>query len=177
MPQEKQAEADSLSKRMFEIHPIQSEQVAEAKRVIYTVARELFSDPEPLEEVIAACEARGELSDMDDIQHNYFENGGTFLVMMDHGTVIGTGAIRRLDDHVCELKRLWFLMAYQGQGLGYRMIRELFAIARAKGYQTMRLETDPTHQSRALAFYQRLGFSEIPRYGDDPDDIGMEMAL
>jgi len=162
---------------MFEIRPILPKQIADAKRVIYTVAREVFHDQESIEELIAVCEARGELSDMNDIQQNYFENGGTFLVMMDNGRVIGSGAIRRLDDNVCELKRLWFLMEYQGRGFGYWMIQELFSIARAKGYKTMRLETDAKAQFRAVAFYKRLGFYEIPHYGDDPDDISMEMVL
>ncbi|NTU57263.1 MAG: GNAT family N-acetyltransferase, partial [Anaerolineales bacterium] len=65
---------------------------------------------------------------------------------------------------------------YHGQGLGYRMMQELFKIARDLGYKVMRLETDNV-QKRAVDFYKRLGFYEIPRFGDDPDDIGMEMYL
>jgi hypothetical protein len=41
----------------------------------------------------------------------------------------------------------------------------------------MRLETDRLVQARAVEFYKRLGFYEIPRYGDDPDDMGMELIL
>lgn len=162
---------------MFKISPIQPGQINTAKHVIYTMARELFHDQEPLEEMIATCEARGELGDLDDVQHNYFENGGTFLVMTDDGLVVGTGALRRLDETVCELKRLWFLQEYHGQGLGYRMLQELFAIARAKGYLTIRLETDATRQTQAIAFYKRQGFYEIPRYGNDPDELALERAL
>jgi len=162
---------------MFETNPIKPDQVNAAKRVIYTVARELFHDQEPLEELIEICEARGELADMDDIPRNYFENGGAFLVMTDAGRVIGTGAIRRLVEGVCELKRLWFLQEYHGQGLGYRMTQELFAIARAKGYRIIRLETDATRQAQAINFYKKLGFYEIPRYGNDPDELAMERAL
>jgi ribosomal protein S18 acetylase RimI-like enzyme len=46
-----------------------------------------------------------------------------------------------------------------------------------KGYSRMRLETDPEYQNRAFDFYKRLGFYEISRYGDDEDDIAMEMIL
>jgi ribosomal protein S18 acetylase RimI-like enzyme len=57
------------------------------------------------------------------------------------------------------------------------MMQELFRIAREKGYKIMRLETDRVVQSRAVEFYKRLGFYEIPRFGDDPDDMGMELIL
>jgi putative acetyltransferase len=161
---------------MIEIRPIQQNEVPDAKRVIFTVAFEVFKEASTLEESIAKYSAQGKLSEMDDVQKNYFENGGTFLVTVDDGRVIGTGAIRWLEEGVCELKRMWLLTEYHGQGLGYRMMQELFKIARDLGYKVMRLETDNV-QKRAVDFYKRLGFYEIPRFGDDPDDMGMEMTL
>jgi putative acetyltransferase len=161
---------------MVEIRPIQAHEIQEAKRVIFTVAFEVFREAGTLEQSIAKYSAQRKLSEMDDVQKNYFENGGTFLVTVDDGHVVGTGAIRYLEEDVCELKRLWLLTEYHGQGLGYRMMLELFAIARGLGYKVMRLETDNV-QKRAVDFYRRLGFYEIPRFGDDPDDMGMEMTL
>jgi putative acetyltransferase len=149
----------------------------QAKRIVYRVAHVIFNDPLPLEESIVYYESRHELKDMDDIQKDYFENGGTFLVMLEDGEMIGTGAIRQLDEDACELKRLWLLNEYHGRGLGYRMLQELFTIARERGYRRMRLQTDPIAQSRALEFYKRIGFYEIPRYGERNDDICMEMVL
>ncbi|HKJ37300.1 MAG TPA: GNAT family N-acetyltransferase [Anaerolineales bacterium] len=162
---------------MIEIRPIQPHEVPDAKHVIFTVAFELFKGAETLEESIAKFSAQGVLSEMGDVQSNYFDNGGTFLVACDDDKVIGTGAVKYLEDGVCEIKRLWLLTPYHGQGLGYRMIQELFSVARAKGYKIVRLETDPVYQKRALNFYKKLGFYEIPRFGDDPDDIGMELIL
>ena len=162
---------------MIEIRPIQHHEIPEAKLVIFTVAFELFKGADTLEESIAKFSAQGKLSEMDDVQSNYVDNGGTFLVTVKEGQIIGTGAIKYLEDGVCEIKRLWLLNEYQGHGFGYRMIQELFNIARQKGYKTIRLETDPVIQKRAVEFYKRLGFYEIPRFGDDPDDIGMELVL
>lgn len=162
---------------MIEIRPVQPHEVPEAKRVIFTVAFEIFGGADSLEESIAKFSAQGKLSEMDDMPKNYFDNGGTFLVTVDDGRIIGTGAIRWLEEGVCELKRMWLLTEYHGRGLGYRMMQELFRIARDMGYKTIRLETDPVVQTRAVNFYKNLGFHEIPRFGDDPDDIGMEMAL
>ncbi len=162
---------------MPEIHPLQPGQAAEARRVIYAVAHALFRDRPTLEETIAHYETAWPLPDVLDFQQHYVENGGAFLVLVDGERIIGTGALHFLEDGVGEIKRLWLLPEYQGQGLGYRMMLALFDAAREKGYHTLRLETSPAYQPRAVAFYRQMGFREIPRYGDDPDDVGMELVL
>lgn len=162
---------------MIQIRPIQEHEVPEAKRVIFKVAFEVFGEASTLEESIAKYSAQGKLREMDDVQKNYFENGGAFLVTVDAEHIIGTGAIRYLEDGICELKRMWLLTEYHGQGHGYRMMQKLLGIAREKGYKSMRLLTDRIVQRQAIAFYERLGFYEIPSFGDDPDDMGMEMIL
>lgn len=162
---------------MIEIRPIREGEHEEAKRVIYRVAHVLFKDPRPLEDSIRFHEARGELKDMDDIQLNYLDQGGVFLVMLDEGEFIGTGAIRSIRGAVCELKRFWLLTEYHGRGLGYLMLQELLCFARGAGYESIWLETDAEHQMRALKFYQRMGFREIPSYSDRTDEIAMELVL
>jgi putative acetyltransferase len=162
---------------MIEIRPILPDEWMTAKRVVYQVAFPIFGRERPLEEFIAYHESIHELKDMDDIQKSYFENGGTFLGMFRDRVMICTGALRRIDDEICELKRLWLLNDYHGQGLGYRMLQELLTIARSMGYQRVRLETDPIAQSRALAFYKQAGFYEIPSYSGRGDEQAMEMYL
>ena len=162
---------------MIQIRPIQPHEWDQAKRVVYRVAHVVFNDPRTLEESIAYHEAKHELKDMDDIQKNYFENGGTFLGMFDGEEMICTGAIRKIDAETCELKRLWLLHEYHRRGLGYRMLNELLDIARAMGYKRVWLQTDAIEQSRALDFYKQIGFYEIPRYSDRTDDVCMEMFL
>ena len=163
---------------MIEIRPIRPDEWNATKQVFYHLAHVLFKERLPLDEYIAYHEARGNVKDLDDIQKNYFENGGIFLIVVDDNKVIGMGAIRRLEDKVCELRRLWLLLEYQGKGLGYRLIMELFQIAREMGYEKIRLETAPVFLKRATAFYRRLGFYEIPPYEPiHPNDIAMEMIL
>lgn len=162
---------------MIEIRPITPDEWMTAKRVVYRVAYLIFPSPRELEEFIAYHESIHELKDMDDIQKNYFENGGTFLGMFKDGEMICTGAIRCLDDETCELKRLWLLHDYHGQGFGYRMLQELVSIARDMGYKRVRLETDPVAQSRAVEFYKQAGFSVIAGYSGRSDEVAMEMAL
>ena len=162
---------------MINIRRIEPHEIPLAKELIYRVAHRVFQDIGPLEDSIAYYESRGQLHDMDDVQKTYFDNDGTFLVITNQDQIIGTGAIRKLDDTTCELKRVWLLFEYHGQGLGYRMIQELLAFAHEKGYRRIRLETDRDGQSRAYELYKRLGFYEIPRYRDNEDDVAMEMVL
>lgn len=162
---------------MPEITPLIPEQAAEARRVIYAVAHAQFPHKETLEESIRLYEETWPLGDVENYQHAYLEKGGTFLVMRDCGRIIATGALRWLEDGIGEIKRLWLLPEYQGQGLGYQMMLALLAAARELGYHTVRLETSPSYQARAFAFYKQMGFKEIPRYGDDPLDVGMELVL
>jgi ribosomal protein S18 acetylase RimI-like enzyme len=162
---------------MIKIRTIQPDDIPVAKRLIYEVAHEIFHSPRPLEESMAFYESQWQLHDMDTLQESYFSNDGIFLVMTNDDQIIGTGAIRKIDDEICELKRLWLLFEYHGKGLGYRMMQELLSFAREKGYSRIRLETDREYQNRAFDFYKRLGFYEIPRYSNNEDDIAMEMIL
>jgi len=163
---------------MIEIRPIQPGEVPITKRMILTVAYHVFEEGGSLEDSITKYLAMGKLQEMDDIQINYFENGGTFLVTVKDGEIIGSGAIRYLKEDICELKRMWLSVDHHGQGLGYRMMQELFSIARSKGYKKMWLETDRNAQQTAVHFYNRVGFYEIPPYdGDDPEDMAMEIHL
>jgi putative acetyltransferase len=162
---------------MIEIRPITPDEWMDAKRVVYRVAHIIFGRGRPLEEFIAYHESIHELKDMDDIQKGYFENGGTFLGMFKDGEMICTGALRRINDETCELKRLWLLDEYHGQGLGYRMLQELLTIAKDMGYRHVWLETDPVAQSRALEFYKQAGFRERPSYSDRGDEQALEMNL
>ena len=162
---------------MIKIRPLKPEEVSFAKHLIYRVAHQVFQDTRALEESIAYYEVQGILQDMDELLQTYFDNDGVFLVLTDGDQIVGTGAIRKIDDEICELKRLWLLFEYHGKGLGYRMIQELFEFAREKGYRRIRLETDPNSQSRAFELYKRLGFYEIPRYSIHQDETAMEMVL
>lgn len=102
-----------------------------------------------------------------DLQGQYSGANGIFLVLVDDGEIVGTGAVRRLDADTCELKRMWFLKEYRGKGLGMQMAEMLLGFARASGYKKMRLDTG-RRQEQAVRLYQRLGFTFIERYNDGP---------
>ncbi len=155
--------------------PMTAADVDAAKRVILGVAGRTFF-PDAPEAFLERWWRR--VPDVDDWPHVYGPPRGTFLVATDGDRLIGTGAIRPYDEETAELKRLYLLEQYHGQGLGYRLTAALFTFAVEAGYRRVRLTTDVT-QMRARRFYERLGFQPIPTYneGDDDDDVAMEMPL
>ena len=159
-------------KQVIEIKPIQLHQAEEVKRVIVAICHEIWQLPE---DVIRRYDA---MSDIDGVQSHYFDNNGTFLVLIDDGRVVGSGAIRRLSDDICELKRMWFLRNYRGRGLGMKMTQMLLDFARKTGYKKVRLDTvDEQKQAQALKLYKRLGFYFIERYNDSSCTVFMEKML
>jgi putative acetyltransferase len=168
---------DDRIRSMPEIRAIRPDQIGEAKHLIYRVAFPIFHAGMPQEEAISYYQTHWPLHDLDDVENTYFSDGGAFLVMLEEERIIGTGAFHRMDAAACEIKRLWFLPEFQGLGLGYQMMMRILDLARKMGYHKARLATSPAFQGRAYAFYHRLGFYDIPRFNDDPEDVGMELDL
>jgi putative acetyltransferase len=161
---------------MIIIRPIQAHEIPAAKLVLHTVAYGIFGFDGSLEDSIRYFEAKGALEDMDHLREHYFDNNGIFLAALDGDRVIGSGAIRRLDETTAELKRMWLLNDYHGKGIGYQLATHLFDFARTHGYRRIVLQTSP-EQIRAITFYHRLGFYEIPCYNDDLNEISMQFDL
>jgi putative acetyltransferase len=157
---------------MIEIKPIESHQVEEVKRIIVAVCHEIW---QVSEEVVRRYDA---MSDIDDVRSHYFDNNGTFLVLIYNGLIVGSGAIRRLNDDICKLKRMWFLKDYRGRSLGTKMAQVLLDFAKKTGYKKVRLDIlDEQKQAQALKLYQRLGFYCIERYNNSPCGTFMEKIL
>lgn len=90
-----------------------------------------------------------------------------FLIARSRGGApLGCGAVRPLVQAgtapVAELKRLY---ARDGtRGVGAALLRRLETAALQMGYRAMWLETRRLN-TRALAFYRRFGYRDIPNYG------------
>ena len=80
------------------------------------------------------------------------------------GRPVGCGALRRLDAHSAEVKRMYVEPASRGSGVAAALLRSLEERALARGWTTLRLETGPA-QPDAIRFYQREGYRPIPLYG------------
>jgi putative acetyltransferase len=161
----------------FAIRPIRPEDIENAKWVIGTVSGEFATDsPNPTASFKERLLAGGHLADLDEVQTRYFDNCGMFYVLTDREHVVGTGAVRRFSDSVCELKRLWLLSPYRGRGLGFEMALQLIEWAKENHYEKMRLDTLES-QTAAQKLFRKMGFVPIERYHKGPGEIFMELNL
>jgi len=103
---------------------------------------------------------------------------GCLLLVMQGGRPVGCGALRKLADGVCEMKRLYIRSEARGTSLGRRVAERLVEKAAALGYATMRLDT-LAQMAPAQRLYRSLGFREIAAYYSNPlaNSVYMELSL
>ena len=101
---------------------------------------------------------------------------GTILLAKHDGVVVGGVGLKALDDHACEMKRLYVSDKYQGHGAGRLLCSSLINEATERGFTLMRLDTG-FDNDEALKLYESLGFRECPPYHDYPPDIAQHMRF
>jgi ribosomal protein S18 acetylase RimI-like enzyme len=94
-------------------------------------------------------------------------DGRLFLAYVDKN-IAGCIALRKLEEDVCEMKRLYVREAFRGFGLGKILIEKLIAEARVAGYKKMRLDTLPDKMAKAVKLYESHGFYQIAPYYHNP---------
>ncbi|PVZ96161.1 GNAT family N-acetyltransferase [Amnibacterium flavum] len=89
-----------------------------------------------------------------------------YLIAVDDesGDAIACGALRRLEDGVAEIKRMYVRPENRGSGVATAVLRALENEAVSHGWRTLRLETG-TEQPDAIRFYTREGYHEIDLFG------------
>jgi putative acetyltransferase len=107
----------------------------------------------------------------------YGPPGGLLLIAHSAGHPAGCIALRKLDEQVCEMKRLYVRPLARGRGLGRMLAERLIREARAMGYERMRLDTIQSEMTEAIALYRRLGFQEIAPYSAVPIKSALWMEL
>jgi GNAT superfamily N-acetyltransferase len=88
---------------------------------------------------------------------------GMFVLVLDDGRAVAGGGVRRLEDRVAEIKRMYVVPDARGRGHGRRVLDALEAVARDLGYHRVRLDTAQS-MTTAMAMYRRAGYRDIPDY-------------
>ena len=92
---------------------------------------------------------------------------GRFLVARRAGDPVGCAGLKLHPGNWAEIKRMWVAPSARGSGLARRLLRELENHARQSGATVLRLDTNRA-LTEAQALYRREGYSEIPRFNDNP---------
>ncbi len=93
-------------------------------------------------------------------------------------TPVGCVALRKLEEGISEMKRLYVQPGFRGNGLGRRLAEAVIREAGEIGYQKMRLDSLASLKEAAVV-YRSLGFVEIPAYRYNPlhGAVFMELVL
>tara|TARA_R110002072_G_scaffold106447_2_gene232485 strand:+ start:28423 stop:28908 length:486 start_codon:yes stop_codon:yes gene_type:complete len=96
--------------------------------------------------------------DLQNINQEYFENGGAFLIMEDYSRkLIATGALKRIDKGYFKIRKMYVHKAYRGKGYGKEILISLLKVAQNKGAKSIVLETCNTMVA-AQNLYKSFGF-------------------
>ncbi|MFP4475141.1 MAG: GNAT family N-acetyltransferase [Desulfatibacillaceae bacterium] len=101
------------------------------------------------------------------IEKMYGPPGGCALLAMAGKVAVGCVGLRRLEEGVCEMKRMFVRPGHRGLGAGGALTSAVLERAAALGYRRMRLDTMESMKS-ARGLYMAHGFYPIPPYCHNP---------
>ncbi len=108
---------------------------------------------------------------------DYAPPEGRLLLAEYQDQLAGCVALHKLEDDICEMKRLYLRPQFRGKGLGRVLADRIIAEARQIGYHRMRLDTVEPVMKDAVAMYRRIGFREIAPYCANPIAGALYMEL
>lgn len=97
------------------------------------------------------------------------KQGVAFFVIRQDGVPAGCGGVQFFGTEYAELKRMFVRPQFRGLGLAKLMVEYLEEYTREHGIKLLRLETG-IHQIEAIGLYERMGFQNIPPFGDYVED-------
>jgi len=108
---------------------------------------------------------------------DYAPPEGRLLLAEYERQLAGCVALHKLEDGICEMKRLYLRPQFRGKGLGRVLADCIIAEARQIGYGRMRLDTVEPVMKDAVNMYRRIGFREIAPYRPNPNPGTLYMEL
>ena len=106
-------------------------------------------------------------------QFNKLDNIKHALVIYLNDNPVGCGAIKEFETDSMEVKRMYIMPEFRGQGLATQVLIELENWAKELGYKKCVLETGK-RQPEAITLYTKNHYLPIPNYGQY---VGIENSL
>ncbi|WP_153796155.1 GNAT family N-acetyltransferase [Foetidibacter luteolus] len=101
------------------------------------------------------------------LDKQYNKPDGALILARYKNTAVGCVAVRKLEEGIAELKRLYVQPGYRNLKLGKKLLEQSLRVAQQLGYKLIRLDSAPG-QEQAQHLYRRYGFYEIPSYRHNP---------
>lgn len=105
----------------------------------------------------------------------------TFWSIWDDATLLGVGALKRLEGAHGEIKSMHTAAAARGRGVGSTMLTHIIEAAKAAGMTRLSLETGTQpYFAAARKLYAKHGFVPCPPFGNytvDPNSAFMQLTL
>ncbi|ASJ53973.1 GNAT family N-acetyltransferase [Brevibacillus formosus] len=131
----------------------------------YDQARELFF--EYVDSLGVDLSFQNIAIELQNIPGEYASPDGCILLALDNEQPAGCVALRKIDEQVCEMKRLYVKPEWKGRGVGKKLALAIMDEAKIRGYSFIRLDTLPTME-QAIQLYHSLGFYPIEPYRFNP---------
>ncbi len=114
-----------------------------------------------------------------DLPGKYAPPEGRLFLALAAGKVAGSVALRKLEDGICEMKRLFVRDQFRGQKIGIGLLEKIIAEASEIGFSRLRLDTYPPKMGKAVQLYESYGFQQIEPYYHNPfgETLFMELEL
>ena len=131
----------------------------------YEIAKNLFR------EYADELEINLDFQDFDEelvsIKQQYKKPNGGIIILKFDNKACGCVGIRRFENNICELKRMFIRYIYRGKGFGRLLLCNAIEMAKSLKYNKIRLDTLPT-MDKASYIYKKAGFNEIESYRYNP---------
>ena len=98
----------------------------------------------------------------------YAPPGGAIILACLDDKPVGCVAVHKIEDGICEMKRLYVSPRFRRKGQGRALIMAILKEALKMGYSRMRLDSIPGMEI-SQDLYEALGFYEIPAYRKNPN--------
>ena len=132
----------------------------------YTEAKKLFREYAALINIDLAFQNFEE--ELSAINKMYAPPAGGIILCKADEKFVGCIAIRKIEEHICEIKRMYVDPIFQGRGIGKELLEKALQLAKYYNYELIRLDT-LNYMEQAIRLYKQYGFYEIEPYYFNPN--------
>ncbi len=153
---------------MYEIIAVNNKELIEEAKLLFREYEKWLN--------VSLC-FQGFEEEMNTLPGKYAPPDGRLYIVKYDNRFCGCIALRKLEDGICEMKRLFLKQEIRGKGIGNALVSMIIKDAKDIGYLKMRLDTIKEKMPKAVKMYERYGFVKIERYYDNPNPHTLFMEL